>query len=170
MAVSAYSKPGILNSPWSEDLKESTVTAVMAKMPRKARHISVMAFGSATASTGPTTVPSAAVRAGTATTNRAFSYRPSFDARVYDTGRDDEIGELTEAFNAMADSIQKTEQQHAFSSRLYTTWVKRSLSPMTMMGSSGIVRTRTAWGWGCILCGPSWSSTGRKSQPPAKTA
>ena len=32
----------------------STVTAVMAKMPRKARHISVMAFGSATASTGPT--------------------------------------------------------------------------------------------------------------------
>ena len=55
----------------------STVTAVMAKMPRKARHISVMAFGSATASTGPTTVPSAAVRAGTATTNRAFSYRPS---------------------------------------------------------------------------------------------
>ena len=35
----------------------------------------------------------------------------NFDARVYDTGRDDEIGELTEAFNAMADSIQKTEQQ-----------------------------------------------------------
>ena len=35
----------------------------------------------------------------------------NFDARVHDTGRDDEIGELTEAFNAMADSIQKTEQQ-----------------------------------------------------------
>lgn len=35
----------------------------------------------------------------------------NFDARVYDTGRDDEIGELTEAFNLMADSLQKTEQQ-----------------------------------------------------------
>lgn len=35
----------------------------------------------------------------------------NFDARVYDSGRDDEIGELTEAFNAMADSLQKTEQQ-----------------------------------------------------------
>ena len=35
----------------------------------------------------------------------------NFDARVQDTGRDDEVGELTEAFNAMADSLQKTEQQ-----------------------------------------------------------
>ena len=35
----------------------------------------------------------------------------NFDARVQDTGREDEIGELTEAFNAMADSLQKTEQQ-----------------------------------------------------------
>jgi len=35
----------------------------------------------------------------------------NFDARVYDSGRDDEVGELTEAFNAMADSLQKTEQQ-----------------------------------------------------------
>ena len=35
----------------------------------------------------------------------------NFDARVYDTHRDDEIGELTEAFNAMADSLQRTEQQ-----------------------------------------------------------
>lgn len=35
----------------------------------------------------------------------------NFDARVYDSGRDDEIGELTEAFNAMADSLQKNEQQ-----------------------------------------------------------
>ncbi len=35
----------------------------------------------------------------------------NFDARVYDRGRDDEIGELTEAFNAMADSLQRTEQQ-----------------------------------------------------------
>ena len=35
----------------------------------------------------------------------------NFDARVRDTGRDDEIGQLTEAFNAMADSLQKTEQQ-----------------------------------------------------------
>lgn len=35
----------------------------------------------------------------------------NFDARVYDSGRDDEIGELTEAFNAMADSLQRTEQQ-----------------------------------------------------------
>ena len=35
----------------------------------------------------------------------------NFDARIYDNGRDDEIGELTEAFNAMADSLQKTEQQ-----------------------------------------------------------
>ena len=35
----------------------------------------------------------------------------NFDARVQDTGREDEIGELTEAFNAMADSLQRTEQQ-----------------------------------------------------------
>ena len=35
----------------------------------------------------------------------------NFDARIRDTGRDGEIGELTEAFNAMADSLQKTEQQ-----------------------------------------------------------
>lgn len=35
----------------------------------------------------------------------------NFDARVMDTGRDDEIGELIESFNAMADSLQKTEQQ-----------------------------------------------------------
>lgn len=35
----------------------------------------------------------------------------NFDARVHDTGREDEIGELVEAFNAMADSLQRTEQQ-----------------------------------------------------------
>lgn len=35
----------------------------------------------------------------------------NFDARVYNSGREDEVGELTEAFNAMADSLQKTEQQ-----------------------------------------------------------
>ena len=35
----------------------------------------------------------------------------NFDARVHDSGREDEIGELTEAFNAMADSLQRTEQQ-----------------------------------------------------------
>ena len=35
----------------------------------------------------------------------------NFDARVHDTGREDEIGELTKSFNAMADSLQKTEQQ-----------------------------------------------------------
>lgn len=35
----------------------------------------------------------------------------NLDARVYDTGRDDEFGELTEAFNAMADSLQRNEQQ-----------------------------------------------------------
>ncbi len=35
----------------------------------------------------------------------------NLDARVYDSGRDDEFGELTEAFNAMADSLQRTEQQ-----------------------------------------------------------
>ena len=35
----------------------------------------------------------------------------NFDARVYDRGRNDELGELTEAFNAMADSLQRTEQQ-----------------------------------------------------------
>ena len=51
----------------------STVMAVMPKMPIKVRHISVMALGSATARTGPTAVPSRALRAGTATTNRGFS-------------------------------------------------------------------------------------------------
>lgn len=35
----------------------------------------------------------------------------NFDARVIDSGREDEIGELIESFNAMADSLQKTEQQ-----------------------------------------------------------
>ena len=35
----------------------------------------------------------------------------NFDARVYDSGRDDEFGELTAAFNAMADSLQQTERQ-----------------------------------------------------------
>ena len=35
----------------------------------------------------------------------------NFDARVHNTGREDEIGELIDAFNAMADSLQKTEQQ-----------------------------------------------------------
>ena len=35
----------------------------------------------------------------------------NFDARVQDPGREDEIGELIESFNAMADSLQKTEQQ-----------------------------------------------------------
>ena len=35
----------------------------------------------------------------------------NFDARVHDTGRKDEVGELTEAFNAMADSLQQTERQ-----------------------------------------------------------
>ena len=35
----------------------------------------------------------------------------NFDARVHNTNREDEIGELIDAFNAMADSLQKTEQQ-----------------------------------------------------------
>ncbi len=35
----------------------------------------------------------------------------NFDARVHSAGREDEIGELIESFNAMADSLQKTEQQ-----------------------------------------------------------
>lgn len=35
----------------------------------------------------------------------------NFDARVHNSGREDEIGELIESFNAMADSLQKTEQQ-----------------------------------------------------------
>ncbi len=41
---------------------------------------------------------------------RKFS-EGNFNARVYDNGRDDEIGELTAAFNAMADSLQRNEQQ-----------------------------------------------------------
>ncbi len=35
----------------------------------------------------------------------------NFDARVHATGREDEIGELTEAFNVMADALQQTERQ-----------------------------------------------------------
>ena len=35
----------------------------------------------------------------------------NFDARVHSSGREDEIGELIDSFNAMADSLQKTEQQ-----------------------------------------------------------
>ena len=50
----------------------STVTAVMPKIPRKARHISVMVLGSAMARTGPiSTQPS--MRAGTATTALGLS-------------------------------------------------------------------------------------------------
>ena len=36
--------------------------------------------------------------------------------------------------------------------------------------TSPAARTRTAWAWGCILSAPSWSSTGRGSPPPARTA
>ena len=35
----------------------------------------------------------------------------NFDARVQNTGRDDELGELADGFNAMADSLQQTERQ-----------------------------------------------------------
>ncbi|MDE7218288.1 MAG: HAMP domain-containing histidine kinase [Oscillospiraceae bacterium] len=45
-----------------------------------------------------------------ATAARKFA-EGNFDARVHNTGREDEIGELIESFNAMADSLQKTEQQ-----------------------------------------------------------
>ena len=52
----------------------STVMAVRPKMPRKARHISVMELGSVMASTGPTrTEPSLLVLEGIATTKRGFS-------------------------------------------------------------------------------------------------
>ena len=34
-----------------------------------------------------------------------------FDIRMYDYGRDDEIGELAASFNAMAESLQQTERQ-----------------------------------------------------------
>ncbi len=45
-----------------------------------------------------------------ASASRKFA-EGNFDARVMNTGREDEIGELIESFNAMADSLQKTEQQ-----------------------------------------------------------
>ena len=35
----------------------------------------------------------------------------NFDTRMYDYGRTDEIGELAASFNAMADTLQQTEQQ-----------------------------------------------------------
>ncbi|MGM9662215.1 MAG: sensor histidine kinase [Oscillospiraceae bacterium] len=35
----------------------------------------------------------------------------NFDSRMYDYGRTDEIGELAASFNAMADTLQQTEQQ-----------------------------------------------------------
>jgi len=44
------------------------------------------------------------------TATRKFA-QGNFDARVYDRGREDELGELTRAFNTMADSLQRTEQQ-----------------------------------------------------------
>jgi len=37
--------------------------------------------------------------------------RGEFEVRVKDQGRQDEIGQLTEAFNAMADSLESSEQQ-----------------------------------------------------------
>jgi len=43
-----------------------------------------------------------------ATTARRFA-RGDFEARVEDVGRIDEIGELTQAFNAMADSLESSE-------------------------------------------------------------
>jgi len=199
MAVSAYSKPGILNSPWSEDLKEIvsvakrmsntdfliwipslrgfistdgsignrelTLPAEMGEKLEKGESYAgnsrlglyekarfVVAVPARTAADGTVVGPVLAVAEPNAMTEmwRAFlgifamtavtvlliafvvtatttmqQTKPikdmataarnfadgNFDARVYDTGRDDEIGELTEAFNAMADSIQKTEQQ-----------------------------------------------------------
>ena len=44
------------------------------------------------------------------TATRRFA-EGNFDARVQTGGRDDELGELAEAFNAMADSLQQTERQ-----------------------------------------------------------
>ena len=35
----------------------------------------------------------------------------NFDVRMYDYGREDEIGELADAFNTMAESLQQTERQ-----------------------------------------------------------
>ena len=37
----------------------------------------------------------------------------NFDTRMYDYGRTDEIGELAASFNAMADTLQQTEQQRS---------------------------------------------------------
>lgn len=45
-----------------------------------------------------------------ATATRRFA-EGNFDIRVNSNGRDDEVGELAEAFNAMADSLQETERQ-----------------------------------------------------------
>lgn len=45
-----------------------------------------------------------------ASASRKFA-EGNFDARVHRTGRDDEIGELIDSFNSMADSLQRTEQQ-----------------------------------------------------------
>ena len=94
--VLAIAEPGSMTEMWRAFLGIFAVTAVT---------VLLIAFVATATTTMQQTKPIKDMAAAA----RKFA-DGNFDARVYDTGRDDEIGELTEAFNAMADSLQRTEQ------------------------------------------------------------
>lgn len=95
--VLAITEPGNITEIWRAFLGIFALTAITVLL--------VAFMATATTVMRQTKPISALVRAA-----RQFA-DGNLDARVYDSGRDDEFGELTEAFNAMADSLQRTEQQ-----------------------------------------------------------
>lgn len=95
--VLAITEPTAMTEMWRAFLGMFTMTAVI---------VLVVAFMATATTTSQQIKPINALVSAA----RRFA-DGNFDARVYDSGRDDEMGELTEAFNAMADSLQRTEQQ-----------------------------------------------------------
>lgn len=95
--VLAVAEPNTMTEMWRAFLGIFAMTAVT---------VLLIAF----VATAATTMQQAKPIRDMAAAARRFA-DGNFDARVQDTGREDEIGELTEAFNAMADSLQRTEQQ-----------------------------------------------------------
>lgn len=95
--VLAVTDPGAMTEMWKAFLGIFAITAIT---------VLLIAF----VATATTTAQQIKPIKDMASAARKFA-EGNFDARVCDSGRGDEIRELTEAFNAMADSLQKTEQQ-----------------------------------------------------------